>query len=156
MKDSSSAGASRPASRYRPAVGSVIMEPSGLVLVPAPSSALDTFLTPVAYHTVVARHGIAHTDGKDWTLTVDGLVEHPLRVDLGELRARPAREVTAVLECAGDPERPDRPTRPVSNAVWRGVPLASLLEAEWRPGRPTCGCRARTGALMPEPRTTAT
>jgi DMSO/TMAO reductase YedYZ molybdopterin-dependent catalytic subunit len=104
------------------------MDPKGLILTPAPASALDSFLTPAAQHAVIAHHGVARCHDQRWGLVVDGLVSHPLHLDLDQLRACPAREVTAVLECAGDPERPDRPTRLVSNAVWRGVPLASVLE----------------------------
>src|SRR6185436_14532690 len=37
------------------------------------------------------------------------------------------REVTAVIECFGNPVEPDVPTRRVGNVVWRGVPLAEVL-----------------------------
>ncbi|MGH9100768.1 MAG: molybdopterin-dependent oxidoreductase [Acidimicrobiales bacterium] len=104
------------------------MEPAGLVLRDTPAAALGSFITPAAQHYVLAHHGIAHCSAADWTLVVDGLVERPLRLDIAELRSRPARTVTALLECAGNPEDPDKPTRIVGNASWRGVPLVSLLE----------------------------
>lgn len=127
-EEAPAAGFSLLTTRWHPGVGWVTMDPKGLVLTSAPASALDSFITPAAQHAVVAHHGVARCQDQRWSLMVDGLVRRPLCLDLEKLRAYPAREVTAVLECAGDPERPDRPTRLVSNAVWRGAPLPSLLE----------------------------
>lgn len=72
--------------------------------------------------------GIPHLDADAWTLTVEGLVEHPLRLDLSALLALPARPLTAVHECFGSPLRPDVPTRAVANVEWTGFPLATLLD----------------------------
>jgi hypothetical protein len=38
-----------------------------------------------------------------------------------------AQEVTAVIECFGNPLEPSLPTRRAANVTWRGVRLADLL-----------------------------
>jgi len=55
------------------------------------------------------------------------MVERPLVLDLEELLRLPARELTAVFECYGNPQKPEVAARSVANVVWRGVPLARLL-----------------------------
>ena len=71
-----------------------------------------------------------------WHLTVDGRVERELSLSLGDLRARPAAEVVATMECAGNGRARLAP-RPISQpwlleAVgtgrWGGVSLSHLLE----------------------------
>src|SRR5262249_46860506 len=59
---------------------------------------------------------------------VEGLVERPSVLAYEELVRLPAVDVTAVLECFGNPVEPDVATRRVANVVWRGVRLAALLE----------------------------
>jgi Oxidoreductase molybdopterin binding domain len=76
---------------------------------------------------VLAHLGVAHVDPRQWRLRIDGMVERPFVVDLEELLELPARELTAVFECYGNPLRPGVAARSVANVVWRGVPLAGLL-----------------------------
>ena len=76
---------------------------------------------------VIAHMGIARVDGARWRLSIDGLVERPFELDYDALTGLAATEVTAVLECFGNPVEPDVATRRVGNVVWRGVPLAELL-----------------------------
>jgi DMSO/TMAO reductase YedYZ molybdopterin-dependent catalytic subunit len=71
--------------------------------------------------------GIARIDVQPWRLVVDGLVDRPLAFDYQQLIGLPAREITAVIECFGNPVEPEVPTRRVGNVVWRGVPLADVL-----------------------------
>lgn len=54
----------------------------------------------------------------DWTLRVDGLVAHPLRLSLGQLRALPARSQITMHNC-------DEGWNAI--AQWKGVPLGQLL-----------------------------
>lgn len=71
-----------------------------------------------------------------WRLDVTGLVGRPLSLSLADLRAMPQRSLTAFLECAGNgrttfaPLPPGTPWRndAIGNAVWEGVPLATVLE----------------------------
>ncbi|MEJ2890173.1 molybdopterin-dependent oxidoreductase [Actinomycetospora aeridis] len=101
---------------------------------PAPGR-LSAPTTPVDDLYVIGHFGIAHVPADDWGLRVDGLVERPLRVGLAELRAMPSVTVQAVLECFGNPLRPDEPTRRAGNVEWRGVPVAAVLDQAGAPGR---------------------
>ena len=90
-------------------------------------SRLRTFVTPTEDVHVLAHLGVARVDPERWQLGIDGMVERPLVLDLDELLRFPARELTAVFECYGNPLEPDVPARSVANVVWRGVSLAELL-----------------------------
>jgi sulfane dehydrogenase subunit SoxC len=46
------------------------------------------------------------------------MVEQPLELDLDELLRLPARELSAVFECYGNPLEPDSAARSVANVVW--------------------------------------
>lgn len=109
-------------------VGRVVMDPVGRVLRAGRREALLESITPRDEHFVVAHLGVAHVPLDGWTLGVGGDVEQSLTLAFDELRAMPTREVTVALECAGNPTQPERPLRRVGNAVWRGVPMAALLE----------------------------
>ncbi|MFJ2773574.1 molybdopterin-dependent oxidoreductase [Streptomyces sp. NPDC087300] len=92
---------------------------------PAPG---PDFVTPVDNVFVRAHLGLPEIDASTWTLSVEGLVERPLLLDLAAVRALPAEQLTAVHECFGSPFRPDTPTRAVANVEWTGLPLAALLD----------------------------
>lgn len=89
---------------------------------------LSSPVTPSDDVYVIAHMGIARVSVAQWRLTVDGLVERPYELDHEALTSLPATEVTAVLECFGNPVDPEVPTRRVGNVVWRGVQLGHLLE----------------------------
>jgi DMSO/TMAO reductase YedYZ molybdopterin-dependent catalytic subunit len=55
-------------------------------------------------------------------------VDRPFVLDYEALVRLPAVEVTAVLECFGNPVEPDVATRRVANVVWRGARLEDLLD----------------------------
>lgn len=78
---------------------------------------------------VIGHFGIAHVDREAWRLRVGGDVATPLELDLPALRALPAVDVPAVLECFGNPLEPGVPVRRAANVVWHGVLVAALLEA---------------------------
>ncbi|MFI9360316.1 molybdopterin-dependent oxidoreductase [Kitasatospora sp. NPDC053057] len=88
----------------------------------------DVFLTPVD-EVFIRNHLGRHPqlDSADWTLTVEGLVERPLRLGFRDLQGLPQTGFTAVHECFGNPLRPTEPTRAVTNLEWAGVPLAEVL-----------------------------
>lgn len=92
-------------------------------------------VTPVGLHYLLIHYDIPHVEAMAWRLTVDGLVETELSLDLATLRALPAHEVIATMECAGNGRARLEP-RPVSQpwlleAVgtgrWRGVRLRDVL-----------------------------
>jgi sulfane dehydrogenase subunit SoxC len=87
-----------------------------------------TALNVAVDHFVLAHHGIARCSAENWTLTLTDAAGEQKVVSLNEIKALPARQVSATLECAGNPEDPDKPLRIVSNALWRGPSLRSLLD----------------------------
>jgi len=116
-------------------VGGIRMAPAHTIKRTVPPPALDSPVTETENVYVIGHLGIARVPARGWSLRVDGLVGTPLRVGLDELRALPAVTLTAVLECFGNPLRPDEPVRRVANVSWRGVPVRTLLErAGCRPG----------------------
>ena len=106
----------------------VVMDPAATYRRLVPVDRLGPAVTPADDVYVIAHMGIARVDLTQWRLVVDGLVNRPLELDYAALTALPATEVTAVLECFGNPVEPDVATRRVGNVVWRGVRLSSLLE----------------------------
>lgn len=56
----------------------------------------------------------------DWSLSVDGAVERPLRLDLAGLRAMPQRQATLPIACVEGWS---------ASATWRGVRVSDLLVA---------------------------
>jgi sulfane dehydrogenase subunit SoxC len=106
----------------------VVMDPGETYrrLVPVDRLASPVTASDDVY--VIAHMGIARVDVAQWRLRVDGLVDRPYELDYDTLTGLPATEVTAVLECFGNPVEPEVATRRVGNVVWRGVRLAHLLE----------------------------
>ena len=85
------------------------------------------FITPTDDVHVLAHLGVARVDRRQWRLRVDGIVARPFGLGHDELLGLPARDLTAVFECYGNPLDPDVPPRSVANVVWRGVPMTELL-----------------------------
>jgi sulfane dehydrogenase subunit SoxC len=103
------------------------MDPAATVRRLVPVARLDSWITPIDDVYVIAHMGIARIDLQRWRLTVDGLVDRAMTLNYRELTSLPSREITAVIECFGNPVQPDVPTQRVANVVWRGVPLADVL-----------------------------
>jgi DMSO/TMAO reductase YedYZ molybdopterin-dependent catalytic subunit len=113
----------------------VVMDPAVTTRVLVPVARLVSFLTPTPDLFVIAHMGIAHVRLADWSLAIEGAVEHPRRLRYAELTAMESRTVTSVHECYGNPVEPDVPTRRVGNVQWTGVPLGDVLRAAGpRPG----------------------
>ena len=106
---------------------SVVMDPPTPFKRLGPISRLKDFITPTEDVHVLAHLGVARVDPEQWQLRIDGMVERPLVFDLEELLRFPARELSAVFECYGNPLEPDVAARSVANVSWRGVSLADLL-----------------------------
>ena len=108
---------------------------------PGPVALAAGFLTPV--DTFYSRnHGpVPRLDADAWRLSVDGLVDRPLVIGLGELTERfGAVTITATMQCAGNRragliavrdipgEDPWGPAA-TSTATWTGVRLRDVLAA---------------------------
>jgi DMSO/TMAO reductase YedYZ molybdopterin-dependent catalytic subunit len=80
----------------------------------------------------------APSDPNAWKLTIDGEVNKPIEITLGELRKRaPAKTYRMVLECGGNGRSFFTPQARgnqwtnggIGCAEWTGIPLATLLRA---------------------------
>lgn len=89
---------------------------------------LTTWATPNDEFYTFHQTRTPQVDPAAFRLHIDGFVERPRTFTLDELKARPdVREEAVTLECSGNSPRPQRMMGLVSNGVWRGVGLASLL-----------------------------
>ncbi len=59
-----------------------------------------------------------------WKLRIEGHVERPYELGFADLVEMPSSKIEAFLECAGNAPNGSA----VSNGVWEGVPISSLLE----------------------------
>lgn len=108
---------------------------------PPLSRLLDAPVTPLGLFFVRTHAPVPALDEETWRLEVGGMAKRPLRLRLADLRDNfPAAEVTATLQCAGNRRTELIRVRPVpgetpwgasalGTAVWRGTPLAGVLEA---------------------------
>ncbi len=105
--------------------------------LPAPASAakalpegvqvdgVSTFTTPAPeFYRVDISLVTPHIDASSWTLTLDGMVEHPLTLTYDDLLAMPLVERDITLTCVsnevGGPY--------VSTGRWLGVPFSELID----------------------------
>ncbi len=88
---------------------------------------LDSFFTPADDFFWVQHYGRPMLKAEEWSLGIDGLVDHPMSVSLADLKQRPRRAVDFALECSGDHSSPFF-TGAVGNARWAGARLAPLLK----------------------------
>jgi len=101
-----------------------------------PLSGFADYITPIE-HFFVRTHVYAPTVAlSEWRLKVEGEVATPLTLTMDDLRAMPATELVAVVECAGNGRAFYEPPIPglqwlngsVGNGRWRGVRLADVLK----------------------------
>lgn len=101
-----------------------------------PLEALRYPVTPLGLHYLLTHFDIPAVEPGLWRLSVGGCVRRPIELTLDELRSRPAVELIATMECAGN-GRALLERRPLSQpwlhgavgtARWRGTPLRLLLE----------------------------
>ncbi|HSS92802.1 MAG TPA: sulfite oxidase [Candidatus Dormibacteraeota bacterium] len=101
-----------------------------------PLEALRYDLTPVGLHYLLIHFDIPVVDPDSWVLNIGGYVRKPLRLDLQQIRNRPAKTIAVTLECAGNgrarlsPRPLSQPwlVEAVGTAEWTGTPLGALLE----------------------------
>ena len=89
--------------------------------------ALTSWVTPTSDMFSVGHYGTPEVDVASWRLELAGLISRPRTFTLETLRARPRRELTCTIECAGNRGFPTF-VGAVHNARWAGTPLAPILE----------------------------
>lgn len=89
---------------------------------------LTTWATPNDQFYAFHQGETQRVDPATFRLHVGGVVERPLALTLEQLQARPdRRDLPVTLECSGNSTRPQRMSGLLSNGVWTGVGLASIL-----------------------------
>jgi DMSO/TMAO reductase YedYZ molybdopterin-dependent catalytic subunit len=118
-------GTALPYSLYRYLMAGLDSQEVGVrkYLNAGPNAALE-LLTPNADFYVTSSRQEPAVDPKTWSLSIDGLVEHPLRFHYAEMLAQPKYETTMTLECISNPVG----GKYLGNARWRGTLLKPLLE----------------------------
>jgi DMSO/TMAO reductase YedYZ molybdopterin-dependent catalytic subunit len=88
-----------------------------------PQAALRA-ITPNTDFYLMSSHGEPAVDPEKWSLSIDGLVEHPLRFGYEEIRRLAPYETTLTLECISNSVGGGL----IGNALWRGTLLRPVLE----------------------------
>ncbi len=90
---------------------------------------LTQWATPGDVHYTFSQTVTPAVDAATYRLRIGGFVERPVEFTLAQLQARRDRREEAVtLECSGNSTRPQRMSGLLSNGVWTGVGLKSILE----------------------------
>jgi DMSO/TMAO reductase YedYZ molybdopterin-dependent catalytic subunit len=119
--------------------GQMILQRTRAPLLETPFEVFDQgLITPVdrfyvRWHTASTPRQI---DSSAFRVHVHGHVERELSLTLADIRSLPAREITAVSQCAGNSRGFSDPRVPgaqwgngaMGNAVWRGVSLRQVLD----------------------------
>src|SRR4051794_449785 len=100
-----------------------------------PLEALAYDVTPVGMHYLLTHYDVPRVDAASWRLEIDGAVERPLSLSLGELRERETVTSEVTFECAGngrallDPRPISQPRllEAIGTGSWTGTPLAAVL-----------------------------
>jgi DMSO/TMAO reductase YedYZ molybdopterin-dependent catalytic subunit len=116
----------------------LIVHRAAPLMAEAPLASLTGAITPnELFHIVtIIADPLPDIAPADWRLAVEGQVESPFSLNYDQLKALPARTITAVVECAGNSRNSVSPPLPksflnngyVGNARWRGAPLRLVLE----------------------------
>ncbi|HXJ38303.1 MAG TPA: molybdopterin-dependent oxidoreductase, partial [Bryobacteraceae bacterium] len=89
---------------------------------------LTSFQTPADEFFAFHQQQIARADANAWRLRIGGLVRRPAEFSLQDLlKRRDRRDLAVTIECSGNSGNPGIMNGLVSNAVWTGVSLATLL-----------------------------
>ena len=98
------------------------------------------FITPTQLFFVRSHGQVPQLDPSDYQLTIDGQVQHPLKLGIADLASFPRMRLTASLQCAGNRRDELYAIGPIpgelpwgadgiSTGEWEGVPLRVVLEA---------------------------
>jgi DMSO/TMAO reductase YedYZ molybdopterin-dependent catalytic subunit len=90
---------------------------------------LTDWVTPADQHYTFHQTTTPQVDPASYRLRIGGFVERPREFTLDQLKARrDRRDEPVTLECSGNSTRPQRMSGLLSNGVWTGVGLASVLK----------------------------
>ena len=97
-----------------------------------PAGALDaavagisSYITPSkSFYRIDTALVVPQVDPKGWKLKIGGLVDRPYEITYDEILAMDLVEHTVTLSCVSNPVGDQY----VGNAVWRGVPLTTILD----------------------------
>lgn len=100
-----------------------------------PPELLDSWITPNSRFFVRSHFYIPPIEASRWELSIEGLVEKPLRLKLQELQRMPQVESVLTMECAGNGRAYFEPRvagiqwrkGAVGTARWKGVRLREVL-----------------------------
>jgi DMSO/TMAO reductase YedYZ molybdopterin-dependent catalytic subunit len=101
-----------------PASGSAAVTPDRIE--PAPTAIVIT-PSDELYQQSYGDTPVVNVD--DWRLTIDGLVDAPLQLDLNAIKSLPPRDEVRTLECIGNPVGGNL----IGNVEWNGVRLQDVL-----------------------------
>lgn len=125
-----------------------------------PLDKIDGIITPSDLHFEVHHAGAPVIDPNRWTLTIHGMVERPIVLNLDDLRRFPSVSRVVFLECSGNSPISwlgvDKPTDTAQNLVgltscslWTGVPVSTLLrEVGVKPGAKWALAEGSDAAVM--------
>jgi DMSO/TMAO reductase YedYZ molybdopterin-dependent catalytic subunit len=88
---------------------------------------LKDWLTPQDQVFSVQHYGIPEVDIATYELEIAGLVEHPRRLSIDDLKSLPRQEQFMTLECSGNGSSPEF-MNAVYNGRWTGTPLLPILK----------------------------
>ena len=90
---------------------------------------LTTWATPNDEFYTFHQTTTQQVDTASYRLKISGFVERPREFTLDQIKARSdRREIPVTLECSGNSTRPNRMSGLLSNGVWTGVGLASIMK----------------------------
>jgi sulfane dehydrogenase subunit SoxC len=95
--------------------------------MPPPPHRMQERLTSTRDIFVLCHLGVPELEADSWSLTIDGLVARPVRLNFSDLIAYPKCTITSFHQCCGSPLRPFEPTRRISNVCWGGARLSDIL-----------------------------
>jgi DMSO/TMAO reductase YedYZ molybdopterin-dependent catalytic subunit len=119
-----------------PAVDTVAALPAGAKLDVAGISPLVT--SNATFYRIDTKLLTPRLDATTWSLSVDGMVDHPFTINYAELLAMPMHEEYVTIACVSNEVGGDL----VGNAVWRGARLRDLLDR--------AGVQAGATQIVPE------
>jgi sulfite oxidase len=100
-----------------------------------PPEGFSEWITPIDRFFVRCHTYTPNVKLSDWSLKIDGRLEHPLTLRIEDLKKFPRAELVSVLECAGNGRRYYEPhvagtqwaDGAVGNGRWAGVRLRDIL-----------------------------
>jgi DMSO/TMAO reductase YedYZ molybdopterin-dependent catalytic subunit len=102
---------------------------------------LTTWATPNDEFYTFHQTTTQQIDPASYRLKISGFVDRPRELTLDQIKARPdRRDIPVTLECSGNSTRPNRMSGLLSNGVWTGVGLASILKE--------CGVKAEAREVV--------